>query len=744
MIPDQRTPVVLNAMTLRGVGSYLMGSRLEFKPLTIICGTNGSGKSTWLKALNVLASSLAKDRLPYGFTVSDWDPNCIDFTNAFYHLGSTADASTMANFESDVQFGPPGTIGLDLLLTKDTQFGSQSEPSDEAKAREWNYLWTGAIQSNTRVRIRIAHPTHWSDTEPTPHLEHFIELAFNEEHIIRVRGERDPLQKFEDGFRYPRRSKPYVLEASRSLVTGNNEQSKEIVPIATIHDLNSDLLSAQDDDISIAIAKKLLRMLEDRIREILKQALDGYFYIGAIRDLHTSTQLTENAFPIDWERTRYVGASGEFTWLRETAFEYMPMTLSSDIPLSFEPEDIQVNAFLRQFSSKNRDCTGYMPALTTMESGEYKFDYLGLESIWGAADPSLRTEVLHLQMLAELDENELPEGAALTCAAFLNSAIQSESLFEEAALYTRTVIDEGYGEPNAEVTIDDAELDWYSDIDPVELTGRQLRERNCAFVLYFLAISGSGVDPSRWRCTLNDYLNRWLSVLCGVRLEPRHAVDPQMRVRQWTFHGKNALRAASVPSSPFLLKPLAVNYDSTGKTTRLIFPTFGMGEFGTVQPPRQLSAGFHQVFPIVVQLGLMRHGELIAVENPEAHLHPALQIKITEMLIAHANSGRHVFVETHSDLVVRRTMRALLSEELPQASVHIYFSELIDTARCDAFDTDEFPVEFHGSKISLLEIDESGRIVNWPADFLDEDMRESQRLMDIMYGKSTGANDDDE
>lgn len=37
--------------------------------------------------------------------------------------------------------------------------------------------------------------------------------------------------------------------------------------------------------------------------------------------------------------------------------------------------------------------------------------------------------------------------------------------------------------------------------------------------------------------------------------------------------------------------------------------------------PRFLSTGFHQVAPIVVQAGLMHPGELMAIENPEAHLH---------------------------------------------------------------------------------------------------------------------------
>ena len=44
-------PLRLTAMTLRGLGKYLHGQRLEIKPLTILCGENGSGKSTWIGAL---------------------------------------------------------------------------------------------------------------------------------------------------------------------------------------------------------------------------------------------------------------------------------------------------------------------------------------------------------------------------------------------------------------------------------------------------------------------------------------------------------------------------------------------------------------------------------------------------------------------------------------------------------------------------------------------------------------------
>jgi len=147
----------------------------------------------------------------------------------------------------------------------------------------------------------------------------------------------------------------------------------------------------------------------------------------------------------------------------------------------------------------------------------------------------------------------------------------------------------------------------------------------------------------------------------------------------------------------------------------------------------QLSTGFHQVHPMIVQAALMRKGETLAIENPEVHLHPGLQLEVAEFLIRMALSGRQIVIETHSDLVIRRVLRAILKEEIPQQAVNIYFVSI-------AQDSEGNPT----SKIEKIGFDEKGRIVNWPEGFLDDDVKESRRLLEAMYGPPPTDDDNGE
>jgi len=93
-----------------------------------------------------------------------------------------------------------------------------------------------------------------------------------------------------------------------------------------------------------------------------------------------------------------------------------------------------------------------------------------------------------------------------------------------------------------------------------------------------------------------------------------------------------------------------------------------------------------------------------------------------------ARIGKYMIVETHSDLVVRRVMCAVLAEELRQEALRLYFTRV---------DTESERYRQHrvaSSVLERVETDERGQIQNWPAGFMDDDIRESRRLLDVMYG----------
>jgi hypothetical protein len=152
------------------------------------------------------------------------------------------------------------------------------------------------------------------------------------------------------------------------------------------------------------------------------------------------------------------------------------------------------------------------------------------------------------------------------------------------------------------------------------------------------------------------------------------------------------------------------------------------------QYPKQFSSGFHQLFPIIVQLGVMHHGELLSIENPEVHLHPDLQLSVSEYLLQQSRAGRRIMIETHSDLIIRRVVRAIIAEEdgMSQQHVSLNFSS-------PQKDSDNQM----GSSLRQFGVDAAGRI-EWPEGFMDASINESQRMMHVMYGRRRAASEEEE
>ncbi len=115
--------------------------------------------------------------------------------------------------------------------------------------------------------------------------------------------------------------------------------------------------------------------------------------------------------------------------------------------------------------------------------------------------------------------------------------------------------------------------------------------------------------------------------------------------------------------------------------------------------------GLTQVLPIVVAGLSIPKGNILLIENPEAHLHPSGQALMGQFLGEVAQSGVQVIVETHSDHVLNGIRRAVKSDSLSADDVELHFFR----SRSDGDPQVLSPV-----------MDRNGNIDVWPGGFFDQ------------------------
>lgn len=132
---------------------------------------------------------------------------------------------------------------------------------------------------------------------------------------------------------------------------------------------------------------------------------------------------------------------------------------------------------------------------------------------------------------------------------------------------------------------------------------------------------------------------------------------------------------------------------------------------------RDVGIGISQVLPVLVASFFAPVGSTIILEEPEIHLHPSAQAVLAELFIEVSRSRNVQFiVETHSEHLFRRMQTLIAKDEKTLKETAMYF------------------VEREGPKAILrtLDIDEFGRVRNWPEGFFGDAMgetREQARLM---------------
>jgi len=133
--------------------------------------------------------------------------------------------------------------------------------------------------------------------------------------------------------------------------------------------------------------------------------------------------------------------------------------------------------------------------------------------------------------------------------------------------------------------------------------------------------------------------------------------------------------------------------------------------------PVNVGFGYSYILPLIITGLIAKPGEIVMIENPEAHLHPRAQSRIAEFFALVASCGVQVFIESHSEHILNGFRVSALKPDIP-----LKHSEFVIYYFSDNFEPEK------------LLVNAKGKIENWPSGFFDQ---EGIDLADIFkYGSN--------
>jgi predicted ATPase len=153
--------------------------------------------------------------------------------------------------------------------------------------------------------------------------------------------------------------------------------------------------------------------------------------------------------------------------------------------------------------------------------------------------------------------------------------------------------------------------------------------------------------------------------------------------------------------------------------------------------------GFSQMLPFLVQIWSLTEGRrtlnrramlnssnsaipttyLIAIEQPELHLHPALQARLADVIVAMARLSREqnlpirFMLETHSPTIIERMGQSVENQTLRADDVQVILFEL-----------DREHPETNTAKVRATSFDPHGVLQDWPFGFLSAPISDSEAV----------------
>ncbi len=120
---------------------------------------------------------------------------------------------------------------------------------------------------------------------------------------------------------------------------------------------------------------------------------------------------------------------------------------------------------------------------------------------------------------------------------------------------------------------------------------------------------------------------------------------------------------------------------------------------------KNIGFGISYSLSIIVALLSAEPGSLLLIENPEAHLHPRAQSKLSELIALSAASGVQVVIETHSDHIFNGVRKSIAQRKINKEDVVVNYFEL-----------DKNNV----SQNTEIEFSDNGRVLNFKKGLFDQ------------------------
>ncbi|WBA40700.1 AAA family ATPase [Hymenobacter canadensis] len=124
--------------------------------------------------------------------------------------------------------------------------------------------------------------------------------------------------------------------------------------------------------------------------------------------------------------------------------------------------------------------------------------------------------------------------------------------------------------------------------------------------------------------------------------------------------------------------------------------------------------GVSQILPVLVLCYYVPINSTIILEQPEIHLHPAVQAGLADVFIDVIKyRNLQIILESHSEHLLQRLQRRIAEEAIDPSKIKLNFSSFTESS----------------SSLTALQLDEYGNIKNWPLGFFGDVMGDATAMV---------------